>query len=96
MSLSGKKNTREVGGKRIASKRVPKYTPYTRCQSQKEEEKEEKKIHPVPVLRGEHAGVLGGGEMASIGVYTRGFLFFKLLHWNNCETKKTKHRGSPS
>jgi len=46
-----------------------------------------KELKPVPVARGPHAGLLGGGEMASIGIYT------KDDRWRKIERLREKRRA---
>lgn len=46
-----------------------------------------RELKPVPVARGPHAGVLGGGEMASVGIYTRDD------RWRKIERLREKRRA---
>jgi len=46
-----------------------------------------KELKPVPVARGPHAGLLGGGEMASVGIYT------KDDRWRKIERLREKRRA---
>jgi len=46
-----------------------------------------RELKPVPVARGPHAGLLGGGEMASVGIYT------KDDRWRKIERLREKRRA---
>lgn len=46
-----------------------------------------RELKPVPVARGPHAGLLGGGEMATVGIYT------KDDRWRKIERLREKRRA---